>query len=390
MAIAGKVAITPKGEWNANTAYTKLDLVFYDNASYVAIQPSTGVEPTNESYWMLVVQSAGGADLDGIIDGTIQVGNAKTLDGHGVDYFFPKSGGRISANSTVPLELQATNSTDTLVIPLYNQNGEGIGTIGFREGKPVLRIGNSKWYDMLYSNNVSEFALPISGGGTVDGNITLSTTGTATRALILKNNIREVDLLMYANDGNYALRDVTNSRNIFTATADGTNTFNGTAIGNLPLTGNANTKVKAQNTYSVIMTLESGVNNEVYLGFKDLSNNLGYFGFNGANNPVVLSADVQSTYSLLHTGNKPTGTYTGNGSEASRTINVGGINAGVLVVRNSNYSTLVLDSGAISIDGNGTITGIPYREAHYTNNVLTLATTNAALNQNGTNNTYYV
>jgi hypothetical protein len=96
MAIAGKVAITPKGEWNANTAYTKLDLVFYENASYVAIQPSTGVEPTNESYWMLMVQSAGGSDLEGIINGDIQVGNAKTLDGHGAEYFFPKSGGEVN------------------------------------------------------------------------------------------------------------------------------------------------------------------------------------------------------------------------------------------------------------------------------------------------------
>lgn len=108
MAIAGKVAITPKGEWNANTAYTKLDLVFFENASYVAIQPSTGVTPTNTAYWMLVVQSAGGADLEAIINGTTQVGNAKTLDGHGAEDFFPRSGGILGG----PLEITENGNTD--------------------------------------------------------------------------------------------------------------------------------------------------------------------------------------------------------------------------------------------------------------------------------------
>ena len=42
--------------YNASTAYAVNDLVVYENNIYVAIQPSTGVLPTNEQYWLLFLQ----------------------------------------------------------------------------------------------------------------------------------------------------------------------------------------------------------------------------------------------------------------------------------------------------------------------------------------------
>ena len=53
MAVAGKVAITPRGSWNAETSYVKLDFVGFNGSSYVALQPSVGIEPTDTNYWML-------------------------------------------------------------------------------------------------------------------------------------------------------------------------------------------------------------------------------------------------------------------------------------------------------------------------------------------------
>lgn len=82
MAIAGKVAITPRGNWNSTTSYQKLDFVFYNDSSYVALKPSKGITPTNTEYWMLALQGASRSEIEGIINGTTQVGDAKTLDGH--------------------------------------------------------------------------------------------------------------------------------------------------------------------------------------------------------------------------------------------------------------------------------------------------------------------
>ncbi len=83
---------------------------------------------------------------------------------------------------------------------------------------------------------------------------------------------------------------------------------------------------------------------------------------------------------LLHTGNKPTGTYTGNGSATERTINVGGI-GDVLYVKNANNFAIVSTSGAIVANDSG-VTRLSKEEAFFANGVLTLKTTNNALNGN--------
>lgn len=215
MAIAGKVAITPKGEWNAQTAYTKLDLVFYENASYVAIQPSTGVEPTNESYWMLMVQSAGGADLDGIIDGSIQVGNAKTLDGHEAEYFAPKAdlakylpltGGTVITNGHTPLKIK--NTGGNLAFTRWDGVDYDLGSLGF-SAKDIPAYRNSAVtaiYPLLHTGNKP------TGTYTGNGDATqriINTGGTGKACLVWSDNgtalISFTGSLLYASSGVNAL-----------------------------------------------------------------------------------------------------------------------------------------------------------------------------------------
>lgn len=50
-AIAGRVLIMPRGTYDANATYEMLDLVMYNNASWLAKKTSTGIEPTNDEYW---------------------------------------------------------------------------------------------------------------------------------------------------------------------------------------------------------------------------------------------------------------------------------------------------------------------------------------------------
>ena len=76
MAIAGKVAILPKGEWNSAVSYEKLDAVSYDNALYIAKKPSVGQVPTDGEYWMFCLQSIDYAEFEKIINGTTTVGIA--------------------------------------------------------------------------------------------------------------------------------------------------------------------------------------------------------------------------------------------------------------------------------------------------------------------------
>lgn len=80
MAIAGRVAIVPKGEYSNAVTYDKLDLVMFNNDAYIAKKASTGIEPTNDEYWMLILNNVVAEDLEKIINGTTPVGNANDAD----------------------------------------------------------------------------------------------------------------------------------------------------------------------------------------------------------------------------------------------------------------------------------------------------------------------
>lgn len=53
MAIAGRVAIVPKGDWSANATYKRLDAVTYNNTLYFAKKRSSG-RNGNKQYGILV------------------------------------------------------------------------------------------------------------------------------------------------------------------------------------------------------------------------------------------------------------------------------------------------------------------------------------------------
>ena len=62
MASAGRILIMPRGNWNAETEYKMLDLVFRGGASWIAKKNVVGIEPTeaNSEYWMKMCE---GTDL---------------------------------------------------------------------------------------------------------------------------------------------------------------------------------------------------------------------------------------------------------------------------------------------------------------------------------------
>lgn len=97
-----------------------------------------------------------------------------------------------------------------------------------------------------------------------------------------------------------------------------------------------------------------------------------------------------SYYNIFGEHNKPSGSYTGNGSSTERVINLG-INVGdseVLVLHSIHGSVIVTRANALALNGS-TSTSMPYSKVHLENekNGLVINSTDTALNQNGT--TYY-
>lgn len=94
-------------------------------------------------------------------------------------------------------------------------------------------------------------------------------------------------------------------------------------------------------------------------------------------------------YRIFDECSKPTGSYTGNGSSTSRTIETGGL-GNVLAIYSSTGVVLVTPKGGFYGYNNSSFSHFPYDTAHFINGVLTIASTHTTLNTNGQEYTYQV
>ncbi len=61
----GRVSILPKGEYNPLISYGKLDIVTYNYNTYLCVNDTTaGIVPTNVGYWMELVRSIDGREVE--------------------------------------------------------------------------------------------------------------------------------------------------------------------------------------------------------------------------------------------------------------------------------------------------------------------------------------
>ena len=159
------------------------------------------------------------------------------------------------------------------------------------------QILNGVWSEWESFSTTADLAnyLPLTGG-IISGDVTQTRSSATSVKRILQNTVRNITEYVNA-DGQYTLADGTNNKNIIVSTADGTNTFNGTATGNLPLTGG---EINAQNMFPVTFSNNQS-NNENYLRFKANGAKLGDLGFNGADNPCYVTTTGYAK-TLLHTG----------------------------------------------------------------------------------------
>lgn len=194
MAIAGKVAITlsteNNGQWSADVTYDRLVAVKHNNNLYISRKTVANVEPPNDEFWFLALEGFGGEDvetiiedLNNIIDGDTQVGNAKTLDGHGAEYFAPKadlakylplSGGTVKTSGNTTITNQSTDG-DT-ILNRYEGTSGALGYFGFKGvNNPIYADKGGNPYTLLHTGNITDYVSTDSETGTFK----LSLNGTA-------------------------------------------------------------------------------------------------------------------------------------------------------------------------------------------------------------------
>lgn len=341
MAIAGRVAIVPKGEYSNAVTYDKLDLVMFNNDAYVAKKASTGIEPTNDEYWMLILNNVVAEDLEKIINGTTTVGNANKL-------------GDKDASEYALAEQIKNNSIWTQL------------TIGFDLNNALGKYRTHSGAITTTLLNLPPTSLQMSG----------------------------CEILLYwlpANDTNvYGIQIVILSFNgkkeIWVRHKAGANSFGeweelattADLANYLPLSGG-----RLQGGYTPLIVNNTSATGGTVIGFQDGGVSKGFLGIQG-NIPIFLT--TEGAYNtLLHTGNKPTGTYTGNGDATQRQIQTGGVGSAVVVWGNGGMF-IATPSGILGGTNGGSNTA-NYGAGNFTNGVLTIGSDSAILNANGV--TYY-
>ena len=302
---------------------------------------------------------------NGLMDGTLQVRNAKTLDGHGAEEFAMveefksfKGSNKITTSIlefalTIPndetyncsLAGSAYTATDlpdgassayrfsTATITGYTNNKIVI-LWGFDNHLPVINgyRPSSGWYGWRTLASTADLAnyLPLTGG-TVKGDVAVGADGDVNRIFTLKNGTREIRIAVYAG-GVFRIKDITNNKEIILSTNDGTNTFNGHASEDLSLKGGT---VATDGTTP--LRLKNNSADALYLQMLGASGVLGYFAMNGKDKPSFIST-TGAVSDILHTGNVASYALPIGGGVCYGDIQVAatntGVNAGVLALSN--------------------------------------------------------
>ena len=320
MAVAGKVAITLStengGAWSADVTYDRLVAVKHNNNLYISRKTVANVEPPNDEFWFLALEGFGGEDvesilqaIENIINGTTQVGNAKSLDGHGVEYFAPLEARTPKLVAQLPsttTESEVNNTLDDLSASYPNETlyevqvNWAISHSKFGGGKFVIR--GWKYTDIYETQTISNDAWDYSYMRKKNRNGWQQWVKSATDA----------DLAKY-----------------------------------LPLDGGGTVR----RAYMSPIVLKNTTGSACFTGYYGVNGELGYLGFDGVEKPTFQQKDGTKR-ELLHTGNKPTGSYTGNGDATKRTINTGGV-GNVAMIYRSGEMYIVTASGVLKVNSSG-------------------------------------
>lgn len=325
MAVAGKAALTMEGAWSSTVDYDRLTGVVHNNSLFISRKkPPIGVEPSDGEYWMLCIEGVAEQDLEAL---ETRVNDFETN-------YYPKTGGQISGDVTI------------------------------------------KKYDNGYSEIFKNH-----GSNADYGTELVDVSKDGLKARIVLNASAGMTPQFYDKDGNgggfYGVFNKPTAYELDVLALSG-----GTIRGDIDFAKFDNGKAKLYKNHSE--EVDYGVVISDFLA-------------DGSENRLSLSADPNRSplffrvrdvvYDVFSEYNKPFGSYTGNGSATSRTIDTGGIGRLLLVYKKgSDVASLVTPQGAL-VKNIGEADGTQAASAYFVDGVFTIATTSAYFNTSGA--TYY-
>lgn len=209
------------------------------------------------------------------------------------------------------------------------------------------------------------------------------------------------DILSYANAGGHGLQVAYMAGNIPYMRTLVKGAISNWTTGYLPLVGG---------TVSGSLILDSGTASSLYNSFRTINGtNYAARFWCGASGEVAIDKYNRDTYTteasfsidasgmrykrgdvtntVLHTGNKPSGSYVGNGNASARNIVVEGIGMAVMV-KSTSSTAIVTSTGAIVWSGES-VTSVGTDQCYYSESTRTLALKTTLSQLNASDTTYW-
>ena len=189
---AGKIAFTPKGDYDSTATYEYLDTVVYNGNAYATLKTTTGNAPEEGSeYWILLAR--GGTSAPAATEGT--EGVVKASDDIGVDSD-AKMVFRTNFTSQENLtELESGESRNTFLGKIAKAVSELISHINVKAS--ISATGHVKLSDSSAVTDSTGLALPATEkNATIDGTLANQIA-----------NIRGLDLVWYNTGSNFNMTD---------------------------------------------------------------------------------------------------------------------------------------------------------------------------------------
>lgn len=203
MAVAGRVAIVPKGDYDKSLTYKRLDCVKYLNIMYIAKKDvPIGIELTNEEYWMKGVEG-GGIDIDDSQVSTLTTYSSSKITTltdelcYNIDNKLNKSNGDISETIVGIVDIPNVRAIPTIGDKLKTIIGKIIKY--FQDLKPVAFTGS-------YKDLSDTPTIPSVGNGTV----TIRQAG-ASKGSFTMNQSGDTTIELTDSDTKYTLPSATSS-----------------------------------------------------------------------------------------------------------------------------------------------------------------------------------
>ena len=177
---------------------------------------NVGLYDRGKNLWLLQSLKNGGVTLNGTSTNAIADANGNNI----ANTYATKANVQTAKQEAINTILGEAVSAD---FDTLQEVADWIQSDTTKSAELITRVTNVE-------NSLPNY-LPLSGGY-VDGNLTVYSANPYTRSFAVQNAVKRIGHYV-DTDGLYAIKDITDGEDILSRSADGVNTFNGTASGNL-------------------------------------------------------------------------------------------------------------------------------------------------------------